>query len=79
MKRLFACAFLIGLLTCVGCFTSAPPTQVVEPEAVAAAEPAGPPPLTADQVNIPNAKQKAQELDEEMERAQKRLLLKTPY
>jgi hypothetical protein len=79
MKRMVTCAFLGWLLALVGCFTSAPPAQVVAPEPIAVEEPAGPPPLTRDQVNPSNARQKAHEMDEEIARAQKRLLLKSPY
>jgi hypothetical protein len=79
MKRMVACAFLAGLLLCTGCFLTAPPQQVVEPEPAPLVERKGPPPVTPDEVNVSNRRQKAQELADEIERARKELALKTPY
>jgi hypothetical protein len=79
MKRMVACAFLTGLLMSTGCFLSAPPQQVVEPEPVTLVERKEPPPVTADEVNVSNRRQKAQELADEIDRARKDLALKTPY
>jgi hypothetical protein len=78
MKRFLACAVLIGLCGLAGCFTSAPPKEL-EHEPTALAEPEPRRPLTADQINAKNVVEKAQEFEDELDQAQKRLYLKTPH
>jgi hypothetical protein len=77
MKRLLASAFLVGLLMCAGCFTTAPP-KLAEPEPTAIAEPKAPPPVTLDQFNAKNGHEIAQALSEELDFEKNRQALKTP-
>jgi hypothetical protein len=79
MKRLLACVFLIALCGFTGCFTAAPPKVLEREEPTALAEPHEAPRLTADQINPGNVSEKTQEFVEELDRAEKRQLLKTPH
>ena len=71
MKRF---ALLAGLLMCVGCITSAPP-EILPP---APMEPVKSyPEVTPEKANEQNRHQVAQELEDEINRAQQRLMLTT--
>jgi hypothetical protein len=78
MKRILAVAFLAGLLTCAGCFTTAPP-KLAEPEPTPIAEPKAPPPVTPDQVNATNGHEKARALTEELDFENNRLTTKSAH
>ena len=71
MKRL---ALLAGFLACAGCFTAAPPADVIAPSVQAAKSY---PPVTVEQISEKSAHQGAQALAEEMDREQQQNLLTT--
>jgi hypothetical protein len=72
MKRLVWCA---GFLMCAGCFTAAPPADVIAPPPVRAAKTF--PPVTPEQANENNGHQTARALEEEINRDYQELMLAT--
>lgn len=74
MKRFFLGA---GLLLVTGCFTAAPPADVIAPAAVPIAK--SYPPVTPEQATETNGRQVAQALMEELDReAQQHALTASP-
>ena len=72
MKRILGIAFLVGLLTCAGCVTTAAPEAIVSvPTHVAKSFP----PVTPEQITDNNGHQVAQSLEEEINREQQHNLL----
>ena len=72
MKRL---VLLAGLLVCAGCFTDAPPADIVAPAPVAAAKSF--PPVMPEQANENNGHQTAKMLEDEINRDHQELMLTT--
>ncbi|HZZ77865.1 MAG TPA: hypothetical protein VFE62_05075 [Gemmataceae bacterium] len=79
MKRLLACLFVLGLIGFAGCFTAAPPKVLEHDEPTALVETRETEPVTSQKVNPENASEKLQELADELDRAERRLTLKTPH
>ena len=74
MKKSVACAVLAGLLTCAGCFTTAPPDVAPSaPHVVAKALP----PVTPEQITDTNGHQIAEQVEQEMNREQQQNILNT--
>jgi hypothetical protein len=74
MNKLLTCVLLTGLLTCAGCFTTAPP-DVAPKTATTAPVAKALPPVTPDQITDKNGHQVAQALEDEMNREQQQNML----
>ena len=72
MNKSLACVLLAGLLTCAGCFTTAPPD--VAPSALAVVTKSLPP-VMPEQITDTNGHQVAQALEEEINREQQQNIL----
>ncbi|MBM3992919.1 MAG: hypothetical protein FJ303_02005 [Planctomycetes bacterium] len=74
MKRI---AILVGLLLCAGCFTAAPPPALITMPPLVDMNVKAFPAVLPEQINEQNAHQRAQELEDELNREQQRLTLST--
>ena len=71
MKRL---GLIAGLLMCAGCFTAAPPDNLMPPPAKIRAAKTYPP-ITPEQITDTNGHQVAQALEDEINREQQQNML----
>ncbi len=67
MKRAVAATVWLGMLSCIGCITTAPPETTKVTVQKASPLPPAPPPVTADRVTPTNGHLIAQNLSDELD------------
>lgn len=77
MTKPLACVLLATLLTCTGCFTTAPPDVAPAPAPTSVHVSKALPPVTPEQITETNGHQVAQALEDEINREQQHNMLNT--